>query len=85
MKLLFRMPFGAILLVVAMVVLGLPNLTLGQGTSASLTGTVTDASGAAITGASVKIVNTGTNYTLMTKTDGVGVYLLRPFPSDTTG
>ncbi len=80
MKLLFRMPFGAILLVVAMVVLGLPNLTLGQGTSASLTGTVTDASGAAITGASVKIVNTGTNYTLMTKTDGVGVYLLRPIP-----
>jgi hypothetical protein len=45
-----------------------------------LTGTVTDTTGAAVNGASVKLINTDTNYTLVAKTDGVGVYLLRPIP-----
>ena len=77
----FRKPFGALILFLA--ILAIPGSTktvFAQGTSASLTGTVTDTSGAAVAGASVTILNTDTNYTLATKTDGVGVYLLRPMP-----
>jgi hypothetical protein len=54
--------------------------SMGQGTSASLAGNVTDLSGAAVSGASIKIVNVDTNFTLTAKTDSVGNYLLRPLP-----
>ena len=40
----------------------------------SLTGTVTDASGAALGGAKVQAVNTGTGVTQETTSDGIGIY-----------
>ncbi|MGD0829392.1 MAG: carboxypeptidase-like regulatory domain-containing protein [Terracidiphilus sp.] len=52
----------------------------GQGTSASLTGYVTDPIGAAVPGAKVTITNIDTDFTLAVKTDSVGNYLLRPLP-----
>jgi len=52
-----------------------------QGASASLSGTVTDASGAAIQGASVKAVNIDTSYVHTTKTDSVGGFALRSLPT----
>jgi hypothetical protein len=48
---------------------------LGQGTSGSLTGQVTDPSGAAIPGATVALTNVETNYSQNKVTDGQGVYL----------
>ncbi|MGD0735369.1 MAG: carboxypeptidase regulatory-like domain-containing protein [Terracidiphilus sp.] len=66
------------LLLVILVGSGL--LVYGQGTSASLTGQVTDPFGAAITGASVTITNVGTDFAQTVKTDAVGEYLLRPLP-----
>lgn len=76
----FRKPFGAFLLLLVIAVQFCRLPAWAQGTSASLTGTVTDASGAAIAGASVKVVNTDTNYTSAGKTDATGMYLLRPLP-----
>jgi len=58
-------------------------LVYGQGTSASLTGYVTDPSGAAIPGAMVTVTNLGTNFIQAVKTDAVGAYLLRPLPLGT--
>jgi hypothetical protein len=55
-------------------------LAHGQGTSASLTGNVTDPAGAAIPGATVTITNIDTGFTQSAKTDNVGTYLLRPLP-----
>ena len=66
------------LLLVILVGSGL--LVYGQGTSASLTGNVTDPSGAAVPGATVTVTNIGTNLTQSVKTDSVGTYLLRPLP-----
>ena len=67
--------------VVLLVILaGLGGIALGQGTSASLTGLVSDPSGAAIPGATVTITNTDTNYSQTVQTDGTGVYLFRPLP-----
>ena len=60
--------------------LGSGLLAYGQGTSASLTGQVTDPAGAAIAGATVTVSNLGTGFTHSVKTDGVGIYLLRPLP-----
>ncbi len=53
-------------------------LSWGQGTSGSLTGLVTDPTGAVVPQASVVLTNTGTNYTQAVKTDATGVYLLKP-------
>jgi hypothetical protein len=50
----------------------------GQGTSASLTGQVTDPTGAAIPGASVTIKNVDTNFEQSVKSDSAGTYLLKP-------
>jgi hypothetical protein len=55
-------------------------LAHGQGTSASLTGNVTDPSGGEISGATVTITNVDTGFTQSAKTDNVGTYLLRPLP-----
>ncbi|MFZ1009740.1 MAG: carboxypeptidase-like regulatory domain-containing protein, partial [Candidatus Sulfotelmatobacter sp.] len=53
---------------------------LGQGTSASLTGQVTDSSGAAVIGATISVRNTGTNLTQSSTSNGEGVYLVAPLP-----
>ena len=80
MQRLLHLRLRTLVLISALVLLACSGSIFGQGTSASLTGVVTDASGAAVPGASVKIVNTDTNFTLNGKTDSVGVYLLRPLP-----
>ena len=56
------------------------TLAFGQGTSASLTGQITDATGAAVTGATVTAKNTGTNLAHTTTSNAVGVYTIAPLP-----
>jgi hypothetical protein len=55
-------------------------LAYGQGTSASLTGLVTDPSGGALPGAAVTITNVDTGFKVTEKTNSVGTYLLKPLP-----
>ncbi|WP_420240128.1 carboxypeptidase regulatory-like domain-containing protein (plasmid) [Telmatobacter bradus] len=74
-----KMPQGLLWLLMV-VFLSCQTMAFAQGTSASLTGTVLDVTGAAVAGASIKAVNVDTNYTLAGKTDGVGIYQLRPLP-----
>jgi hypothetical protein len=52
----------------------------GQGTTGQIAGTVTDPNGAAVTGATVKAINTGTNYSRDTTTDGEGIYGFQLLP-----
>lgn len=66
------------LIVTAGLILGL--LAHGQGTSASLTGSVTDPTGAAVAGAVVTLTNVDTNLSQSVKTDAIGNYLLKPLP-----
>jgi len=65
-------------LLIGLVSLGKP--VLGQGTNGSLTGQVTDSSGAAIPNAAVTLTNVGTNLVLSGVTDGQGVYLFTLVP-----
>ncbi|MGA2808580.1 MAG: carboxypeptidase-like regulatory domain-containing protein, partial [Terracidiphilus sp.] len=74
------MHFKALLLVILVCCTVSGLLCHGQGTSASLTGNVTDSSGAVVSGATVSITNVDTNFTQTVKTDGVGNYQLRPLP-----
>jgi hypothetical protein len=65
--------FGRWLFVAALVTSSFPTaVSLAQDTSASLTGTITDATGAAIPGASILVENptTGQKYTAMTSSSG---------------
>ena len=71
---------GAFLLIILVGLAGTGLLAYGQGTSASLTGQVTDPSGAAVPGASVTVTNIDTNFMQSAKTDSVGTYLIRPLP-----
>ena len=50
------------------------GLVFGQGTSGSITGQITDSTGAAIVGATVTLNNVGTNYAQTTTSDSTGVY-----------
>jgi hypothetical protein len=50
------------------------TLLLGQSVSGSITGQVTDPSGAAVSSADVKVVNTQTNVELVTKTNEAGFF-----------
>ncbi|SPE26871.1 Cna B domain protein [Candidatus Sulfotelmatomonas gaucii] len=50
----------------------------GQGTSGSLTGLVSDPSGAVVSGATVTLTNLGTNFAQTVRTDNTGVYLIKP-------
>jgi len=70
----------ALLLIILVGLFGSGLLAYGQGTSASLTGNVTDQSGAAVAGALVTATNIDTNLTQSAKTDSAGNYLLRPLP-----
>ncbi len=55
-------------------------LAFGQGTSASLTGQITDATGAAVAGANVTAKNTDTNLARTSISNGDGVYIVSPLP-----
>jgi hypothetical protein len=61
---------------VVAILLWLPSVLLAQGTASSLSGVVTDASGAVIPGAAVTVTNIGTNVAKTVHTDGVGHYLV---------
>src|ERR1700721_3622299 len=52
----------------------------GQGTSASLTGQVTDNSGATVPGAAVTVTNTGTSLAQTATANSEGIYLIAPLP-----
>src|SRR5216684_4280622 len=54
-----------------------------QQTTATLVGNVTDTTGAAVVGATVKTINTSTNTVRSTITDGGGVYTLPQLPAGT--
>ena len=56
------------------------SAVLAQATSSSLTGQVTDSSGAAISGAVVTVKNIGTDLSKSTTSGGDGVYRIEPLP-----
>ena len=62
----------------AVVLVGFGVSAYGQGSSGSLTGQVSDPSGAALVGATVTLTNLGTNYQQTEATDRAGVYLIQP-------
>ncbi|HEV2322722.1 MAG TPA: carboxypeptidase-like regulatory domain-containing protein [Terracidiphilus sp.] len=65
-------PVLALSAVIAFVLCG--SLAVAQSGAGSIQGTVTDATGAVIPGASINVVNAGTNVVANTKTNGVGFY-----------
>ncbi len=77
MRLINAIHLRALLLVVFTILLGSSVLVNAQGTSGSLTGQITDPSGAAIAAADVTLANVGTNLTLTTRTDSTGVYFFK--------
>lgn len=60
-----------------------PHCALGQAAGASLTGQVTDPSGAAIPNVGVSLRNVSTNLTENSTTDAQGVYRIAPLPPGT--
>ena len=56
------------------------STAFGQGTSASLTGQVTDNSGAIVPGATVTATNADTGLAQTATTNGEGIYLIAPLP-----
>lgn len=60
--------------------LAMPLATQAQQYSGTITGTVTDAQGAAVAGAEITAVNSGTNETHTTATSDQGVYTLAQLP-----
>jgi hypothetical protein len=79
-KLINAKHIRALLLIILVGLVGSGLLAYGQGTSASLTGNVTDPAGAVVVGATVTVTNIDTNFTHAVKTDSVGTYLIRPLP-----
>jgi hypothetical protein len=71
-------------LVVLVVVFLTSNLgVLGQSSTSSLRGTVSDPQGAVLAGASVTLTNANTGFSQSTKTDGAGVYQFLQVPPGT--
>ncbi len=68
----------ALLLVLTIACLGSGLSALAQGASGSLTGQVTDPSGAAIARAAVTLKNVDTDFVLASATDNSGIYLFKP-------
>jgi len=66
-------------LILALLFLG-GTTAFGQGTSASLTGQITDSSGAVVPGATVTATNTDTSLAQTATSDGEGIYLIAPLP-----
>jgi hypothetical protein len=66
-------------LILALLFLG-GTTAFGQGTSASLTGQITDSSGAVVPGATVTATNTDTSLAQTATSNGEGIYLIAPLP-----
>jgi hypothetical protein len=65
-------------LLFALLTLAAPRLLFAQLDEGAITGTVTDPKGAAVAYANVRLVDTGTNFTLESKTDQSGVFTFQP-------
>lgn len=65
---------------VAVLLLGMSGMARGQGTNGSLTGQVTDPTGAVIPNAIITLTNVGTNFAQNAKSDQTGVYIFRLVP-----
>ena len=72
---MIRKSVGKFFLVAALA-LSPATVLRAQDTAASLTGVVTDATGAAVPGATVELLNPATGQTYKTTTNGVGSYTL---------
>ena len=72
-------------LILCVVLSFVPALLWAQGTGgrASISGTVTDPSGAVLTGVSVTALNTGTGLSLTATTTGSGSYTIPLLPTGT--
>jgi len=68
----------ALVLVLVVAVVGSGVVAFGQGASGSLTGQVTDPTGAAVVGATVTLTNLDTNLIQKETSDNTGSYLLKP-------
>jgi hypothetical protein len=66
--------FAVAFAVVALFVFVRPQKLPAQGLFGTISGIVTDPSGAVVSGATVKVTNTGTNVTVTLTTNGAGVY-----------
>jgi hypothetical protein len=76
-----RFSINRLVLVATLMILSFAGtLARGQGTSASLTGQITDATGAAVSGATVAAKNTATNLAQTTTSNTVGIYTIAPLP-----
>ena len=78
MQLINSKQLRAFLLVILVGLVSSCVLVHGQGTNGSLTGQITDPSGAAVATATVTITNVDTNYSRTVKTDNAGIYLFKP-------
>ena len=70
-----------LLLIILIGLVSFGTLALGQGTSGSLTGQVTDQLGAAVPKAAVTLTNVDTDLVLSGATDGQGVYIFKLLPA----
>ena len=68
----------ALVLVILVALVGSGMLVYGQGTSGSLTGQVSDSTGAAVANATVMLKNIDTDSVQTVTSNGTGVYLLKP-------
>ena len=76
-------PFWTLLLLSAFTVFVAPCISFGQTVNASLTGTVTDATGAVVPGTTVTATNTATGVSTKTTSDPSGNYNLPSLPAGT--
>jgi hypothetical protein len=65
---------------ISLCILLLTLSAMGQIQNGQFTGTVTDASGAALPGAKISILNQATNFSVTTTTNGTGVYSAKELP-----
>ena len=66
--------FSVAFAVIALFVLVCPQKLPAQGLFGTISGIVTDPTGAVVSGATIKVTNTGTNVTVTLTTNGAGVY-----------
>ena len=78
MQLINAKSLRALMLVILVALVGSGLLVYGQGTSGSLTGQVSDPSGAAVNNATVSLKNVDTDYLQTATSNNAGVYLLKP-------